>query len=93
MASITDSNGRVVNDGDKVELVLRDGLVGWNAGQPIIGPRSVAGVVRSFEQVDRIYDEEGIAVGKTKNVFWEVVTGDAQYPAVGIVAGQFTIKE
>lgn len=77
---IKTSDGTVVRDGDLVELALRDGVVGSDptTGLSIVGPRSVRGRVRSFEQD-----------GETR---WEVVTDDHQHPAVGIVPGQFQIR-
>jgi len=46
---------------------------------------SVTGTVRAFDHVERVYDEEGIAVGKTSEQRWEILTGDPAYPAVGFL--------
>lgn len=84
-------DGAIVSDGAALSLTLRHGEydeeherrgVG-KAGDPV--EVAVRGVVRRFEQVERVYDEEGIAVGKRVEVHWEVVTGDPRCPAVGFL--------
>lgn len=52
------------------------------AGEPVVV--EVTGTLRRFEQVERVYDDEGIAVGKTSEERWEIVTDDPHYPAVGV---------
>jgi hypothetical protein len=52
------------------------------AGDPVIV--KVTGTLRRFDQVERVYDEEGIAVGKDTTEHWEIVTDDPMYPAVGV---------
>jgi hypothetical protein len=75
MASFTTRDGKMVSDGDAVELVL------------MYGPVEVAakGIVRQFEHVERIYDDEGIAVGKTSEPKWEISTDEPQHPAIGFL--------
>jgi hypothetical protein len=52
------------------------------AGDPVIV--RVTGTIHRFDHVERVYDEEHIAVGKTTEERWEIVTDDPNYPAVGI---------
>jgi hypothetical protein len=52
------------------------------AGDPVI--IKVTGTLRRIDHVERVYDDEGIAVGKTTTEFWEIQTGDPTYPAVGV---------
>jgi hypothetical protein len=68
-------DGQTVSDGDKARLVL---MYDYEAVEAV-------GTVRRFEQVERVYDEEGIAVGKTSTKHWEIVTGDAHHPAIGFL--------
>jgi hypothetical protein len=73
--TVKTQDGSVITDGEKVTLTLRHGET----------ERVVKGVVRAFEHVERVYDDEGIAVGKTSEIKWEVLTGDPQYPAIGFL--------
>jgi len=73
--TIKAKDGSEITDGDKTTLTLLHGTT----------ERVVGGTVRAFEHVERVYDEEGIAVGKTSETKWEVLTGDPQYPAVGFL--------
>ena len=84
MASFKTQDKKSVSDGDEVTLVLLyDG--GEHPDRERYGEITATGVVRNFEQVERRYDEEGIAVGKTSTKHWELVTGDANYPAIGFL--------
>lgn len=47
--------------------------------------RVISGKVQSFEHVERIYDEEHIAVGKTSETRWEILTNDPTYSAIGFL--------
>jgi len=55
--------------------------------------RIVKGTIRAFEHVERVYDDEGIAVGKTSETKWEILTGDPHYPAVGFLPENVLTKE
>lgn len=44
----------------------------------------VTGTIRKFDHVERVYDDEGIAVGKTSEPRWEILTDDPMWTAVGI---------
>ena len=80
-----------IKDGATGTFVLRHGEYvpenaynsGGQAGEPV--KIEVRGTARRFEQVERVYDEEGIAIGKTTEFHWEIVTGDPVYPAVGFL--------
>lgn len=74
-------DGKIVSDGQKTTLTLCRG----SAEKGDYSEQEVKGVVRSFEQVERVYDEEGIAVGKTTEMHWEISTGDPMYPAIGFL--------
>lgn len=74
MSSFTARDGTEIEDGEAGTFSLAHG------SETI----EVAGTVRRFDHVERVYDEEGIAVGKTSEERWEIVTGDPTYPAVGI---------
>lgn len=67
--------------GKKYELVLKQGT----EKQGDYSESTLKGKVRSFEQVERIYDKDGIAVDKTIEVHWEMLTDDPIYPAVGFL--------
>jgi hypothetical protein len=86
MAKIKLADGKMVADGDEVTLIL------WSAehrnavsGQQETIEKTAHGIVHSFEQVDRVYDNEGIATGKTSETRWELLTGDPAYPAIGFL--------
>lgn len=68
-------DGAIITDGEAAELVLLHGET----------ERRVSGIVHVFEQHERVYDEEHIAVGKTSEFHWEILTGDPQYPAIGFL--------
>ena len=68
-------DGAKISDGDKGTFSLRKGEL----------TIEVKGTIRRFDHVERVYDEEHIAVGKTTEERWEIVTGDPAYPAVGIL--------
>jgi hypothetical protein len=74
-ASFKTRDGTKVADGDEVTLVLMYDYEEVEA----------TGTVRQFEHVERKYDAEGIAVGKTSENRWELVTDDAHHPAIGFV--------
>jgi hypothetical protein len=85
-------DGKAVADGDKGTFTLQHGVYEpQHEGQPDHGKageavlRKVRGTIRHFEQVERVYDEEGIAVGKRTEDHWEIVTDDPHYPAVGFL--------
>jgi hypothetical protein len=86
MAKIKLADGKTIKDGDKVILVL------WSAehrnavtGEPETIEKTVQGTVHSFVQVERVYDKEGIATGKTSETRWELLTDDPNYPAIGFL--------
>lgn len=86
MAKIKLANGKYIADGDEVTLTL------WTATHLNAVTRAteeisktISGTVHSYEQVERIYDDEGIAVGKTTETHWELLTGDPNYPAIGFL--------
>ncbi len=74
-ASFKTKDGTVVKDGDKGTFSLAKGT----------STIEVEGTIRHFNHIERVYDEEGIAVGKTSEERWEITTGDPQYPAVGVL--------
>lgn len=74
-ASFKTQDGKTVRDGDVVTLSLRKGT----------SEIEQTGKVRRFDHVERVYDEEGIAVGKTSEERWEISTDDPQHPAVGFL--------
>jgi len=84
-------DGSTVSDGDQVTLLLRYGdytedherAGHGTAGEPV-GVK-VSGTVREFDHVERVYDEEHIAIGKSSEKRWEIVTDDPQHPAVGFL--------
>ncbi len=75
MASFKTQDGTAIKDGDSVEIVLMYGLSEVNQ----------KGIVRQFDHVERVYDDEGIAVGKTSEPRWEISTDDPQHPAIGFL--------
>ncbi len=86
-ATFKTQDGDKVSDGEEATLVLV-----YDGGIDPTGIRAeryayveAAGTVRQFEQVERVYDEEGIAVGKTSEKHWELVTDDAKHPAIGFL--------
>ena len=74
-ASFKAQDGQIVSDGDVVTLTLRKGD----------SEIEQTGTVRRFDHVERVYDEEGIAIGKTSEERWEISTDDPQHPAVGFL--------
>lgn len=83
---ITAQSGQVIADGDQVTVVLARGKKTPDDTRNPNGDyseRTVVGTVRAFDHVERVYDEEHIAVGKTSEVKWEILTGDQSYPAIG----------
>ena len=86
MANIKLADGKTITDGDEVTLVL------WSAEhrnavtqQPETIEKIVHGTVHSFEQVERVYDDAGIATSTTTETRWELLTGDPAYPAIGFL--------
>jgi cell division septal protein FtsQ len=86
-------DGKAAKDGDKGTFTLQHGVYEkvheqlppdsdsyGKAGEPVL--RKVKGTIRHFEQAERVYDEEGIAVGKRTEEHWEIVTDDG---AVGFL--------
>lgn len=67
--------------GKHVEIVVSQG----SEETQDYSERTLAGTLNNFEQIDRVYDEEGIAVGKNVTKHWELLTVNPTYPAVGIV--------
>jgi len=92
-ASFKAHDGSKISDGDQVTLLLRYGDYTEDherahpeyakAGEPV-GVK-VSGIVREFDHVERVYDEEHIAIGKSSEKRWEIVTDDLQHPAVGFL--------
>jgi hypothetical protein len=80
-ASFKARDGKAVTDGQKTTLTLVKGSEETHD----YSEREVKGTVRAFEHVERVYDEEGIAIGKTSETKWEITTGDPVYPAVGFL--------
>ncbi len=83
-------DGTKITDGDEVTLVLLydGGELLDDAGNPVrerYAEVEATGTVRQFDHVERKYDEEGIAVGKTTTKHWEISTADPQHPAVGFL--------
>lgn len=84
-------DGQPVEDGETATFSLRYGdytvenaeLAEALIGDPVVV--KLTGTVRAFDQVERVYDEEGIAIGKTSERRWEILTGDPQHPAVGFL--------
>ena len=74
-------------DGQKVEITVYKGSKNTQPNSDY-SERTLTGTLRKFEQADRVYDEEGIAIGKETSEHWEILTGDPTYPAVGIVPEQ-----
>jgi hypothetical protein len=87
-ASFKTRDNKTVKDGESVSLVLVKGSVETND----YSERTVTGVVRQFEHVERVYDGEGIAVGKTSEVRWEISTDDPQHPAIGFLPSNVLTK-
>lgn len=75
MASFKTNDGQTVSDGEAVTLELRKGELSI----------TVTGTVRQFDHVERVYDDEGIAIGKTSEPRWEISTDDPQHPAIGFL--------
>ena len=72
-------DGKLITDGAYAELTLSKGFgVGYSE-------RVVKGIVRAFEHVERVYDDEGIAIGKVSEIRWEISTDDPQHPAIGFL--------
>lgn len=87
-------------DGESGTFTLQHGVYekvhegqqdGGSAGDPVL--LKVTGTIRRFEQVERVYDEEGIAVGKRTEEHWEIVTGDPHEPAVGFLPEHLLSRE
>ena len=84
-------DGKTVRDGQKTTLTLRKGdyaEVHEEAGLGVAGEPvkiEATGTVRAFEHIERVYDEEGIAVGETSETRWEISTDDPQHPAIGFL--------
>ena len=88
MASFKTSNGKTVKDGAEVELVFLYRGSGDVADAEVVR----RGTVRRFEQVERVYDDEGIAVGKTTEERWELLVDDPEHPAVGILPENVLVR-
>ena len=71
----TTIDGKSVTDGATVRLTV---LKGENE-------LTYKGTVRAFDHVERVYDDEGIAIGKTSEERWEISTTDPMHPAIGLV--------
>lgn len=74
------ADGSSVTDGDACTLRLSRG----RAEDGDYSEYEVTGTVRAFQHVERVYDDEHIAVGKTSETRWEILTGDPIYPAIGV---------
>jgi len=91
MASFKTRDGKVVRSGETVTLVLRKGDYNADHERAGIGKEGdpvkieVTGVVSQFEHVERVYDDEHIAVGKAIEPKWEISTDDPQHPAIGFL--------
>jgi hypothetical protein len=66
-------DGVVVKDGETTTLSLA-----YDSERVV-----VTGTVRFFEQTDRVYDAEGIAIGTNVTTHWEISTDDPAHPAIG----------
>ena len=75
-------DGSVIKDGETATLKLA-----YDYEEVV-----ATGVVRAFEHVERVYDDEGIAVGKTSEVRWEISTDDPQHPAIGFLPSNVLTK-
>lgn len=75
MASFKAQDGSSIKDGDVVRLRVQKG------GSEL----ELQGVMHAFDHVERVYDGEGIAVGKTSELRWELLTGDPHHPAIGLL--------
>ncbi len=83
MAGFKTKDGTPVKDGEQTTLVL---MYDYEEVE-------VTGTVSQFDHVERVYDEEGIAVGKTTEKRWEVVTDDPHNPAVGFLPENVKTKK
>lgn len=91
MSTFKTRDGQTVKPGSKGTFTLRHGEYNAEheryghgiAGQPVLN--EVTGQANLREQVERVYDNEGIAIGKISEFHWEVLTGDPVYPAVGFL--------
>lgn len=83
-------DGKTIKNGDEGTFQLAKGVyarVHEQQGMGLVGEPvivEVTGTIRHFDQIDRVYDEEHIAVGKRTEEHWEIVTDDPNYPAVGV---------
>jgi len=86
--SFESRDGKTIKDGAKTTLILVKGSEQTND----YSERAVTGTVRAFEHVERVYDDEGIAIGKTSEVRWEISTDDPQHPAIGFLPSNVLTK-
>jgi len=96
-ATLKTKDGKPFADGDSGTFTLQHGVYEdvhegrpdhGKAGEPVL--RTVKGTIHHFDQVERVYDSEGIAVGKRTEEHWEIVTDDG---AVGFLPEHLLSRE